>query len=272
MPYNERMNPACKRARVNTRTALVALAIGVLLMVVNLAACSQQSGSTSSATREVKEATSSASSASSASGSSATPKPDAENALACIGDSITFGSGIDHPERDAWPALLQEKLGASWHVANLGMPGAMLLNESSSPYRSTGYVERALDLDPSVAIIMLGTNDSADPSWNADSYHAQLEALGDEITQASTRNVQIVLMAPPCTFFSKDNVWHRDPTNSLIGNEIRSIVKQVAADKGTRYLDLFAFTENHPEWFPDELHPDETGNQAIADYIYEQVF
>ena len=262
------MKPFSKRTRIGT-TTLVVLAVGAMLMAVSLTACSQQPSSSSSTAS--KEA-SAKSSSSHSSNSSTAPNANAKNTLVCIGDSITFGSGVDDPDHDAWPALLQEKLGTDWYVANLGMPGSMLLNESSSPYRSTGYVDRALELDPSVAIIMLGTNDSADPSWNTGAYRTQLEALVDEIAQASTRNVQIVLMAPPCTFFSKDNRWHRDPANNLIGNEIRSTIAQVAADKGVRYLDLYAFTENHPEWFPDELHPDEVGNRAIADYIFEQVF
>lgn len=48
-------------------------------------------------------------------------------------------------------------------------------------------------------------------------------------------------------------------------------VKSLAAEKGTRYLDMFAFTEDHPEWFPDRLHPDEAGNRAMADAVFSQL-
>lgn len=192
--------------------------------------------------------------------------------LVCLGDSITYGMGVKAPERDAWPALLQEKLGTSWNVVNLGVSGTTLLDEGGRPYRATGNVARALQLDPSMAIIMLGTNDSVDPAWSAEAYRTQLDGLVNEIVEASSHDVRIVLMAPPCTFFGPDDPRHRDTMNALVGGEMRDIVKTIARERGAQFIDMYAFTEGHSEWFPDDLHPNEAGNVAMVGFVFDQIF
>ncbi len=186
-------------------------------------------------------------------------------AVACVGDSITYGSGLAHPEADAWPALLQQLLGGSWSVANLGVPGATLLDDGPFPYRSTGNVQRAKDLRPAVAIIMLGTNDAFAGNWDEGRYRDQLAALVDEL-RASNPAVQVVLMAPPCTFYEYPDSVARTG-EERIGGQVRSAVGAVAAEKDARFIDLYALTEDHPDWFPDDLHPNEEGHRAIADAV-----
>ena len=36
--------------------------------------------------------------------------------IACIGDSITYGYGVSNPAEEAWPALLDKKLGDGWQI------------------------------------------------------------------------------------------------------------------------------------------------------------
>ena len=94
----------------------------------------------------------------------------------------------------------------------------------------------------------------------------------DELEDASTRDVHIILMAPPCTFFYLNEKPRHDSINQVLSDVIRPIVQDTAETRGARYIDLYEFTEDHPEWFPDELHPNEEGNVAFADYLYEQIF
>ena len=249
---------------------LVALITGTLIMMMNLSGCGQQPSSKAS---DDARATS-ASSSNHAFSSVSDPIPDTDEAktIACIGDSITYGYGVDNPAEEAWPALLDNKLGDGWRVVNLGVSGTTLLDEGAFPYRSTGNIERAKELNPSIAFIMLGSNDSVDPKWSIESYRAQLSALIDELESASTHDVQIILMAPPCTFFYLNETPHHESINQVLGEAIRPAVKEVAEEKGAQYIDLYEFTKDHPEWFPDELHPNEEGNIAFADYLYDQVF
>ena len=44
--------------------------------------------------------------------------------VACVGDSITFGAGIEDREKKCYPAQLQELLGPRFEVRNFGRSGA----------------------------------------------------------------------------------------------------------------------------------------------------
>ena len=220
--------------------------------------------------------------------STSAPQPSSQTendmkTIACIGDSITYGYGLDSPETESWPALIQAKLGNGWKVVNLGVVGSTLVDEGSYPYRSTGNVKRAKELDADMFIIMLGTNDANEPVLDTASYRAQLTALVDELAASSGESspdgepssaseAQFVLMAPPCTFYDEAVRPGADKLDRIIANDIRDTMKSVAAEKGARYIDLYALTENHPEWFPDPLPPSAEGDAAIADYVYDCVF
>ena len=268
--YNWRMKETLDSGRARAIVALVALIAGALIMMMNLSACGQRPNSKASDDSRAA----SASSPDNAFSHVSDPASDTDEAktIVCIGDSITYGYGVGNPAEEAWPALLNNKLGDGWKVVNFGVSGTTLLDEGAFPYRSTGNVERAKELDPSIAFIMLGSNDSVDPLWSIESYRAQLSALVDELESASSHDVQIVLMAPPCTFYRLNNAARDESINQVLGEVIRPAVKDVAEEKGVLYIDLYEFTENHPEWFPDKLHPNEEGNAAFADYLYDQVF
>ena len=54
--------------------------------------------------------------------------------VACVGNSITYGTGIANREHDAYPAQLQRMLGKDYVVGNFGKPGATLLRHGHRPY------------------------------------------------------------------------------------------------------------------------------------------
>lgn len=203
--------------------------------------------------------------------------------VVCLGDSITYGYLLTDPLHEAWPALLESKLGEGSSVINLGVSGAMLMNEGGLPYRNTGKIQRAKKQSATMFFIMLGTNDVYTTTWSEDSYYTQLGALVDELAE-SAPEARMVLMVPPCAFTIDDGASAEPVIEpdvepivepiaaSRIGGSIRNIMRTVADEKETDYVDLFAFTESHPEWFPDGLHPNKAGHQAIAEYIFQEVF
>ena len=269
-------------------TIAIALTIGALMMACTAQtvskSTSESTGSHSSGSEPSDSSTRASANAEGESGTDAPAEPNdnASRTMACIGDSITYGYGLESPDEQSWPALLQAKLGEKWQVVNLGVVASTLINEGRYPYRSTGNVEKAKELGADLFVIMLGTNDANDPNWDTESYRTQLRALVDELADSASTNgqrsdtdnppsqPQFVLMAPPCTFFYLTD--SSDERNRIIGEDVRNAVHSVAAEKGVRFVDLYALTEQHPEWFPDYLHPNAEGAAAIADYVYEQVF
>src|SRR5690606_25963367 len=79
--------------------------------------------------------------------------------IACVGNSITYGSGIVDREHNAYPAQLRAMLGEGYEVRNFGVGGATLLNKGDKPYRKTEAYADALRFKPDIVFIKLGTND-----------------------------------------------------------------------------------------------------------------
>ena len=207
--------------------------------------------------------------ASSADGSSGKVALPPRGTAVCIGDSLTSGKISYYDYASAWPEYLQERLGGSWQVVNLGVIGASLSDRGGIPYRDTGNLDKVAGYGPTVVFIMFGTNDAASSVWSAEAYRSELATLVDEVrSHASTAH--IVLMAPTRTFCDESSYFSID--DERIRVEVRDGVAYVAEQKGAQFVDLYEFTKDQRAWFPDTLHPATTGNRAIADYLYAQVF
>jgi len=83
--------------------------------------------------------------------------------VACVGDSITYGSGISNRDNNSFPAQLGrmlQKFDNQWQTQNFGVSGATLLRNADKPYVQQSAYNQALAARPDAVIIKLGTNDS----------------------------------------------------------------------------------------------------------------
>lgn len=78
--------------------------------------------------------------------------------VACVGNSVTYGAGIENREIFAYPAQLQELLGDPYEVENFGRNGATLLSRGHRPYIQQEEFTKALEFQPDLVIIHLGLN------------------------------------------------------------------------------------------------------------------
>ena len=85
--------------------------------------------------------------------------------VACIGDSVTYGFGIENSEENSYPAQLQQLLGANYKVANFGYSGATMLKNGHKPYWEKEVFKKSRDFDPNIVIIHLGLNDQENNNW-----------------------------------------------------------------------------------------------------------
>ena len=79
--------------------------------------------------------------------------------VAAVGDSITWGYGIDDRVQNAYPSQLQTLLGDQWHVGNFGRSGARVAINSANPYYGSPEYQQALEFSADVVVIALGIND-----------------------------------------------------------------------------------------------------------------
>jgi lysophospholipase L1-like esterase len=176
--------------------------------------------------------------------------------VACVGDSITHGSG--------YPSKLQFLLGNSYRVANFGVNGAGASKNSSKPYLQQSEFPRAQNFDPDVVIIMLGTNDAkANNTQDLDSFQASYEELIREF-EALPGDQQIFIVDPPPILNNTLNL-----SNETLVQEVIPQINQVANDLNLPIVNVYSVLSNHTEVFGDGVHPNSEGGQLIASQIYQ---
>lgn len=184
--------------------------------------------------------------------------------IACIGDSITFGSGIKNRDINSYPAKLQNKLGDRYFVANFGVNGATLLKKGNKPYWKRKVFEDAKNFNPDIAIIKLGTNDSKSKNWK---YRDEFkENYVELITLLRTINpfMDIYLCYPTPSFPGIYGI-----RNSVIKNEIIPVINSI--DKNVTVIDLHTPFLNKRDFFPDKVHPNKYGAEAISNIVYPYI-
>src|SRR5688500_2057324 len=84
--------------------------------------------------------------------------------VACVGDSITFGSGLKDRQTESYPAqlraMLEKEQPGKWDVQNFGVSGTTLLKKGDRPYWDQKRFTAAKAFAPDIVVIKLGTNDS----------------------------------------------------------------------------------------------------------------
>jgi lysophospholipase L1-like esterase len=178
----------------------------------------------------------------------------------CVGDSITYGAGLDSSSRNrtSYPARLQESLGNEYHVLNYGVSGTTLALSGDSPYQHHRAFRITRQVEPAIVLIMLGTNDTKPQNWNAQVYERQLVAFVN-IYKALPSRPEVYLMSPPAAFANNFGI-----NQTIIEHEVAPIVLRVAKQTNTQMIDVFSATKDHPEYFPDGVHPSEAGHEVIA--------
>ena len=183
--------------------------------------------------------------------------------VACIGNSITDGHGIDMATAYGYPALLQKKLGSGYWVKNFGVSGRTLLNKGDYPYMKEVAWKDALAFKPDIVVIKLGTNDSKPQNWQyGKEFKQDLEQMIAALRTASPKT-RILLCTPIPAFKSS---W--DINESVIAKEIIPIQQKVAKKEGLKVIDLHTLFANSEDLvLPDGIHPDGKGAERMAEII-----
>ena len=210
------------------------------------------------------------------------PQPGAIK-VACIGNSITEGFGIDVPSQYGYPAQLQQVLGKEYFVKNFGLSARTMLNKGDVPYMNELAWKDAQAFKPDVVIIKLGTNDSKPQNWQyAAEFKQDLEqmikTLRPDLAQpvkkskkkgATTQNAgpKIYLCTPIPAFKS---TW--DINDSVIVNGIIPIQQEIAKKYGLEVIDLHTLYANDGDkMLEDGIHPNGKGARRMAEIIAEAI-
>ena len=189
--------------------------------------------------------------------------------VACIGNSITDGSGIDMAETNGYPAQLQKILGNGYHVRNFGVGGRTLLNKGDRPYMKELAWRDALAFQPHIVIVKLGTNDSKTDNWkHKDEFTADYQMMIDSLKQLPT-HPRIILAYPIKAFQDRWTI-----TDSVITTEVIPLIARAAGDNALEVADLHQVINDPSMMTADGIHPNAKGAakmaRTLADIIYNK--
>lgn len=201
--------------------------------------------------------------------------------IACIGNSITDGHGIDMATQYGYPALLQQKLGDKYWVKNFGVSARTMLNKGDHPYMNEMAWRDALAFQPDVVVIKLGTNDSKPHNWEHGAEFKQdlvqmITTLNPDLANLPKNKkkrakalagmkTKIFLCTPIPAFKQTWNI-----NDSVIVNGIIPVQQEVAQEYGLQVIDLHTlFANDGDKMLFDGIHPDGNGARRMAEIIAE---
>lgn len=194
------------------------------------------------------------------------PSPGAPLRIACIGDSITEGAGLNNPALESYPVRLQRLLGTNdFTVRNFGVSGRTLLKKGDFPYWNETAYRQSRDWNPNVVIIQLGTNDSKPQNWrHSTSFVADYEDLIASYTNLASQ--PRILLCTPCPVY-RTGAFEIRP--GIVATNLAPLVRELGARLGWPVVELHERLAGHPEWFPDTVHPNTRGMAVMAAVMAE---
>ena len=186
--------------------------------------------------------------------------------VACVGNSITYGTGIADREHFSYPVQLQNMLGSKYLVGNFGKPGATLLYKGHRPYVEQTEFKEALRFKGDIAVIHLGINDTDPRNWPnyRDEFVKDYLSIMDSLRTANPKVRFILARMTPIAdrhprFQSGTKQWH---------DEIQTAIETVARISGAELIDFHEPLYPYPNLLHDAIHPNPEGAGILAKTVY----
>ncbi len=180
--------------------------------------------------------------------------------IACVGDSIT---------RLGYPEILEDLLGSYYTVGNFGIDGATASKTLGNgiSYWDTPHFTNALNFNPDIVTIQLGTNDSRDMNWplSQGEFYRDYASLVERFRIIPSKP-EVILCFPPAAFKPAFEI-----NNSVIINEIIPIIQRIADEKGLETMDNYSAMLDHADLLYDGVHPGEKGSRKLAEIFKEKL-
>ena len=189
--------------------------------------------------------------------------------VACVGNSITYGTGVADREVNAYPVKLQGMLGDQYEVGNFGKPGATLLNHGHRPYTQQQEYKDALAFAGDIVVIHLGINDTDPRNWPnyRDEFIGDYRSLMQSFREVNPKVRFLLARMTPLSdrhyrFESGTRDWHAE--NQLA-------IECIAKAEGVQLIDFHEPLYPYPYMLEDAVHPNAEGAAILAKTVYEGI-
>ncbi len=168
----------------------------------------------------------------------------------------------------SYPAQLQYWMGNDYDVQNFGVSGATMLRKGDRPYWEEKAFTNALEFNPDIVIIKLGTNDSKPQNWAfAEEFTKDYRDMIQRFKSLSSK--PRILLALPVPVFTKEKWGIRD---SVVSEIVIPEIREIANKETCEIIDLYTPLLESGQFFPDQIHPDPIGASIMTEIIYLKLF
>lgn len=180
--------------------------------------------------------------------------------VACVGDSLTQSSEYPY---DLWRLIGNE----SYLLHNFGVGARTVSLQSETPYMNTSAFQEALDFQPDIVIIMLGTND-AQPSLHrfntsfVSDYVKLISAF-----QALPNNPEIYVVLPPPITSNQSGAMD----SAYFEKTVIPAIQTAANETGVPIIDVFSASTWTMNLYIDGVHINSAGAKVVADTVYRAI-
>lgn len=191
--------------------------------------------------------------------------------VVCVGNSITYGSGIANREKNSYPAQLAYALGNEYAVTNCGVSGRTLMLSGNAPYTETEEYKKSLALNPDIVLLKLGTNDAKTINREKlkDNYKRDYQTLIDSYLALENRP-RIILLTPVNCYATQGQFVD---AGQIYRSQIIPAIEELAYENSLEIIDLYhLFADRWVEHLmPDKIHPSSIGATTMAQRIASQI-
>lgn len=186
--------------------------------------------------------------------------------VACVGDSITEGYGIEWQSENAYPTKLAEILGDDFEVMNFGRSATTMMRHGDFPYWSAKEFTNCLRYKPDIIVLKLGTNDCKAYQWNKEAYEESYNAMLD--TFYSVNPQMRILLTLPVPVMAEGK-WTM--SDSVIVNGVIPVIKDIANVRNLETIDMYSHFQNRMDLFSDSIHPTAEGAKIMAEIVAKAI-
>lgn len=208
--------------------------------------------------------------------------------VACIGDSITWGSGMTNRQDECYPCQLQRILGDRYEVRNFGDPGSGVYLDPmmdqygwrSHPWQKGKSAAAAYKFAPDIVVSNLGINDATTYMYEyehdargvakiesglfARQYVGLLRAF-----EKKGRMPRLIIWSKLAPIGKKHRLKGKVDA-FVLSRELEVIARTVGAEALDMYTPLIPYAETS-DYQKDGVHPEGRAQRAIAEIVARQI-
>ncbi len=186
--------------------------------------------------------------------------------VACVGDSITYGAGIKDRKNMNYPVQLGKILGQKYEVKNFGNSGSTMLKKGDKPYWKQREYKAALEFNPNIVIIKLGTNDTKPQNWkHGAEYSSDYKSMISAFAKLTSKPKIYICLPVPVV----KTRW--GITDSIVNKEIIPTLRKISAQTESQLIDLNTPFKGKHQLIPDHVHPNGAGATIIAETVASSI-